>query len=318
MYEDIKNLEKKFKMSEFPLNVAIEPGNYCNLNCIMCANNKLTRPKGQMNILLYKKIIDEIAKEAPNTRLWLDFYGEPLLQKFKLFYMINYAKNFGLTNIAINTNATLLDVEMTEMLLDSGINFISMDCDGFSKEVYEKIRVNGNRDITYSNIEYILKRKKELGLNKPILEVKVMEMEENQHEVEEILTYWRERGAWTTKRRLISWGGNVPELAPQTNEKRIACGYAIGILAITWDGKAVVCPADADATDIRGDLNTESIKEIWTRRNKDVVSKHLEHKWDEIPTICKGCMDWVFIGEERFDEFGNTVQKSYNLNENML
>ena len=52
MYEDLKEIEKKFKVSEFPLNVIIEPGNYCNLNCTTCANNKLTRVKGHMNILL--------------------------------------------------------------------------------------------------------------------------------------------------------------------------------------------------------------------------------------------------------------------------
>ena len=161
MYEDILKVEKKFKMSDFPLNIIVEPGNYCNLNCTTCANNKLTRPKGQMNILLYKKIIDEIAVENPFARLWLDFYGEPLLQKFKIYYMVDYARKKGLKNININTNGTLLDEEMAEMLLDSQINFISIDCDGFSKEVYESIRIGANRDTTYSNIEYLLKRKKE-------------------------------------------------------------------------------------------------------------------------------------------------------------
>ncbi|MCR5331028.1 MAG: radical SAM protein, partial [Lachnospiraceae bacterium] len=179
MYEDLKELERKYKISDFPLNIIIEPGNYCNLNCTTCVNNKLTRPKGAMNAFLYKKIIDEIAKENPYTRIWLDFYGEPLIQKWKLFYFIDYAKKKGLQNIEMNTNGTLLDTEMAEMLLDSGIDFISIDCDGFSKEVYEKIRVNANRDITYSNIENILKRKEERKLEKPIIEIKVMEMEEN-------------------------------------------------------------------------------------------------------------------------------------------
>lgn len=49
---------------------------------------------------------------------------------------------------------------MTDMLLDSGIDFISFDCDGFSSEVYEKIRVNAKRDVVYHNIEYFWKEKK--------------------------------------------------------------------------------------------------------------------------------------------------------------
>lgn len=318
MYEKIENLEEKFKMTEFPLNVIVEPGNFCNLNCTTCANNRLTRPKGQMDILLYKKIVDEIATENPYTRLWLDFYGEPLLQRFKIYYMVDYAKKKGLKNININTNGTLLNKEMAEMLLDSQINFISIDCDGFSKEVYEKIRVGADRDVTYANIEYILKRKKERGLEYPIIEVKVMEMEENQNEIDQIVEYWRERGAWTTTRRLISWAGSCEEISPVVNADRIACGYAVGIVAITWDGKIVNCAMDVDAQYICGDVNKSTIKEIWAKRNKEIVCKHMEHKFDELPDICKNCTDWMIVGEQRWDEHGNPVEKSYSQSNNML
>lgn len=318
MYEDIREVEKKYSISEFPLNVIVEPGNYCNLNCTTCANNKLTRPKGQMDILLYKKIIDEIAAENPYTRVWLDFYGEPLLQKFKIYYMIDYARKKGLHNIEMNTNGTLLNHEMAEMLLDSQISFISIDCDGFSKEVYEKIRVGGNRDETYANIEYLLKRKKELGLKKPIIEVKVMEMEENKDEIDKIVSYWRERGAWTTTRRLISWAGMCEDIRPEVETERIACGNAVGILPITWDGKVTNCVMDVDAQFVCGDVTKESIKDIWTRRNRDMVSKHMEHRFDELPDICKSCTDWTIIGEERFDENGNPVQKNYKHDDKML
>lgn len=318
MYEDLKSVEKKYKISEFPLNVIVEPCNYCNLKCTTCMNDKLTRPKGTMNILLYKKIIDEIAEENPYTRLWLDFYGEPLLVKYKLYYMIHYAKLKGIMNIELNTNGNLLDEEMAEMLLDSGINFISIDCDGFSKEVYEKIRVNGNRDITYKNIEYLLNRKKSLGLREPVIEIKVMEMKENQNEIESIISYWRQRGAWTTKRRLISWAGKIEEIIPQVQHERIACGNAVGILPITWDGLAVNCVMDVDAENVCGDVNKESIKEIWRKRNEDMVLKHMEHRFDELPEMCRNCMDWAIIGEERFDENGNLVQKSYEHKDKML
>ena len=319
MYEqELKELEKRFKITDFPLNIILEPGNYCNLKCITCAQSRLTRPKGQLSILLYKKLIDEIAAVNPNTRLWLDFYGEPLLQKYKIYYFVKYAKEKGLKSVEINTNGTLIDKEMAEMLLDSGIDFISIDCDGFSKEVYEKIRVNGNRDVTYSNIEYLLKRKKELGLKKPIIEVKTMEMDENKDEVDQIMSFWKDKGAWTTKRRLVSWGGKLDELRNDRFENRIACGYAIGILAITWDGKAVKCAMDVDAEYVCGDANTETIKEIWQRRNEDFVKNHLEHKWEKLPKICQNCTDWKTIGEERFDENGNSINKNYDETKTML
>lgn len=318
MYQDLHKVEQKFQISEFPLNVIVEPGNFCNLNCTTCANDKLTRPKGQMNILLYKKIVDEIAKENSHTRLWLDFYGEPLLQKYKIYYMIDYARKKGLENININTNGTLLDCEMAEMLLDSGISFISIDCDGFSKEVYEQIRRGADRDVTYANIEHILNRKKERGLKTPVIEIKVMEMEENRHEIEQIIQYWRQRGAWTTTRRLISWAGMCEDIRPEVQTERIACGNAVGILPITWDGMAVNCVMDVDAQYVCGDVTKESIKDIWLRRNENMVSRHMEHRFDELPEICKNCTDWAVIGEERFDETGKPVEKNYNHQDNML
>lgn len=318
MYADINEIEKTYEVRDFPLNVAIEPSNRCNLNCTMCANNKLTRPRGQMDILLYKKLIDEIAAENPRVRVWLDFYGEPLLQRFRLFYMIDYAKKKGLTSINFNTNGTLLDQEMTEMILDSGVDFISIDCDGWSKEVYEKIRINADRDVTYANIEYFLKRRAERGLKKPVVEAKVIEMGENAHEIDTIVQYWRERGAWTTVRRLISWGGAVEGIAPVAQKNRVACGNAVGIMVVAWDGRVVNCAVDGDAKHVCGDANTESLKSIWQRRNRDMVQKHMEHRFDELPEICRNCTDWMIIGEERFDENGKPVEKSYRHDENML
>lgn len=156
MYEKIEETSKKFVKTDFPLNIAIEPSNHCTLNCICCAHSQMTRKKGTVSIKLYKKIIDEIASESPYSRVWLDYYGEPLLQKFKLYYLIDYAKKKGLKNVCLNSNATLLNEDMTDMLLDSGIDFISFDCDGFSSEVYEKIRVNAKRDVVYHNIEYLV------------------------------------------------------------------------------------------------------------------------------------------------------------------
>ena len=315
MYENVKEVEKRYEMKEFPLNVIVEVGNHCNLNCITCINDKLTRKKGYMDIFLYKKIIDEVAEHNPYCRVWLDFYGEPLLVRYKLYYMINYAKKKGLKNININTNGTLMNKEMAEMLLDSEIDFISIDCDGFSKEVYEKIRVGANRDVFYENVEFLMKRKKEMeaqGLKTPIIEMKAMEMEENRHELDQIVSYWRERGAWTTIRRLISWGGQHEGIKHEEMEERYACGHAVGVCAITWDGDVVTCAMDADGKTVYGNVYNESIAEIWKRRNEEMVSKHLEHKFDEIPEVCKHCTDWQIIGEQRFDEQGNAQIRNYD------
>lgn len=264
-----------------------------------------------MDIRLYKKIIDEIAEVNPDTRIYLDFYGEPLAAKYKLYYMIDYAKKRGIANVNFNTNGSLLDEEMAEMLLDSGLDYFSTDCDGFSKEVYEKIRRGGKRDKFFKNIEYLLERKKQRGDVLPIIDVKVIEMPENKDEVSQIMSYWQSKGAWTARRRMISWGGTNDKASFDLNADRIVCGSALGVLAITWNGIVSNCALDADATVILGDVNVESIQDIWRRRNEQMVKYHFSHEWDKLPPICQRCNDWQIVGEERFDEHGNPINKNY-------
>lgn len=311
MYANIKEAEKNYKLTAFPLNVVVEVDAFCNLNCVMCTQNAITRKRGYMDMFLYKKIVDEVAAESPSTRIWLDFYGEPLLAGFKLYYMIDYAKKKGLQNVDMNTNGTLLTPEMAEMILDSGLDYLSTDCDGFSAEVYESIRVGAKRDVFFQNVEYILRRKKERGLEKPIIDVKIIDMPQNHHEVQQVLDYWRSKGAWTAVRRSGHWAGTMEDKAEKPLE-RYACGHAIGVCAITWDGNVVSCGWDGAARKIFGNVREESIKEIWARHSRELAQLHLDHDWEHLPEPCKGCQDWQLVGEERFDENGNPRERVYD------
>ncbi len=315
MYETIgSELEKKYVVSEFPLNVAVEVTNNCNLNCVMCNNDKLTRPKGFMSGKVYKKIIDEIAVENPNSRIWLDFYGEAMLVGYKLYWMIDYAKKKGCTNVCINTNGTLMKEEFSDFLLDSGVDYISLDCDGFSKEVYESIRRGGDRDVFYRNVEYLLQEK--YRRNSPVfIDVKVIDMETNHHEIDEILEYWQKRGANVAVRRESKWVGDSYEDEKEElkNSERIACGHGIGTAVISWDGTLAGCAWDYDLSVKFGNVLNSTIKEMWLERNEKFVRHHMEHNWNALPQICKECENWKNIGEERFSPNGEEVRRHYNL-----
>lgn len=318
MYETVNSeLEKKFKINDYPLNLAIEVTNHCNLNCIMCNNNRMTRPKGFMPIATYKKIVDETAAESPGTRIYFDFYGEALIAGWKLYFLIDYAKKKGLTNVCINTNGTLMNKEFADMLLDSDIDFISFDCDGFSKGVFESIRVNADRDTFFKNVEYLLAEKKRRKTH-TIVEVKAIKLTQNQHEIDAIVDHWRSKGAWTTVRRCISWRGKnfsspLGGDMSASQDNRVACGRCFGSMAITWDGVATDCPCDYDAAMRRGNVTEESIKSIWKRHNESFVKLHIEHQWDQLPLLCRECLNWKIIGEQRYDEHGTPVEKKYGL-----
>lgn len=106
----------------------------------------------------------------------------------------------------------------------------------------------------------------------------------------------RERGAWTTTRHLISWAGLIEDIRPEVRDERIACGNAVGVMPITWEGKAALCAMDVNGDHECGDVNTESRKSIWKRRNRDFFDLHMKHRVDELPEICRNCTDWEIIG----------------------
>lgn len=314
MYAEIgPELEKKYKMSSYPLNIAVEVTNHCNLNCIMCNNDKLTRPKGFMAGATYRKIIDETARENPGTRIWLDFYGEAMLAGYKLYWMIDYAKKQGCTNVCINTNGTLMKEEYADFLLDSGVDYISIDCDGFSKNVYEAVRRGADRDVFYKNVEYLLREKHRR--NSPVfIDVKITDMEINHEEIADILDYWKKRGANVAVRRCSEWVGNEGNSFCGTYNykgERIVCGHGIGAAAISWDGILAGCIWDYDISFSYGNVLEQSIKEMWKKRNDDFIKLHFEHKWEALPPVCRSCNNWMNVGEERFTPEGDVVERHY-------
>ena len=81
--------------------------------------------------------------------LKLNWRGEPLLHP-QLCEIIRHAKEQGIVDVIINTNATHLDDSYAEKLLNSGLDYIIFSFDGGTKETYEKNRVSR---FTYNQFE---------------------------------------------------------------------------------------------------------------------------------------------------------------------
>ena len=101
-----------------PKRIQLETFYGCNAKCIMCAVSlPPTRKKGIMPLDMSKYILDEFAPYKNQIKK-LDLFGlgEPLLDPY-IFQRIKYAKEKGFRNIAISTNADLLDKEKQRKLL---------------------------------------------------------------------------------------------------------------------------------------------------------------------------------------------------------
>ena len=58
--------------------------------------------------------------------------------------MIEYAKSKGVLDIMLHTNGTVMDEELAEKIVKSGLDRSIFSLDSITKEIYENIRVNAN------------------------------------------------------------------------------------------------------------------------------------------------------------------------------
>lgn len=281
----------------FPSVILLDTTSYCNLRCTMCGHKEMTRKKGNMKWELFIKLIDEIADENKHVRVWMVFFGEALLLKNKrpydIYDMIRYAKSKGLTDVVLNSNSNLMDIEASENLIDSGLDAIYIGIDAFDPVTYSKIRVGGNYDTVVNNAIGLIKLKERMGVKHPDVYIQFVEMEKNKRQVNDFVNFWKSQGAKVKVRPKVSWAGIVEaQNLTFSQQERWPCYWAMRSMSITDQGRVVTCAVDVDAKFVVGDVNNQSIKEVWNGPLKNFRRKHLKRRYNELPWPCRDCKDW--------------------------
>ncbi|MEW5822031.1 MAG: radical SAM/SPASM domain-containing protein [Cyanobacteriota bacterium] len=290
---DLDGVKKTLKEYKFPVDVIVELTANCNLKCSMCPHKNLKRKKGEMPFKTFKKIIDEVSIEGSSTRLWLAVFGEPLLLEDKLIEYIKYAKSKDINSIHLNTNGTFLNKNISEKLLEIGITEIYIGMDAYKEETYNKIRVGGNFKQTVENIETFLNLIKKFNYKNTKLFMQFIVMKENEEEVYKFKNYWLEKGAIVKIRPRLGFGLiNNPEENIIPDVKRdFPCPWLIRIVQIHWDGVLSQCDNDYEGYYSPGNINKQSIKEIWNGELAKRRQKHWQNDFSH--DLCKDCKDWA-------------------------
>ena len=159
------NNPQNYIVERGPLHLDIEPTNACNLKCLMCPRTVLIEENREFKITKirlneYKKIIDEAVKIGVYS-IKLNWLGEPLVHS-EIVEMITYAKKMGIIDIMLNTNAVLLDEDMSFKLINSGLDKIFFSFDSPYKDEYENIRIGASYEDTLNNIKNFNRIRNEL------------------------------------------------------------------------------------------------------------------------------------------------------------
>jgi radical SAM protein with 4Fe4S-binding SPASM domain len=308
--QELLNIEAGLTDHPFPPQLVIETTSRCNMKCLHCSHKEMKRPRQDMTEELFKRIVEEIAREKADCEIWPTFYGEALLLGDTLWRWLDYAASIGCRNIVLNSNGILLDRNIDQVLASPLRRFI-LSLDGFKPETFKKIRVGGSRNKIYAAVEKLLRRREELGQKYPIIQCQYSVMAENEAEVPEFTEFWRARGAEVKVRHMFSWTSTgsirVPGLENEP-DFRIACPWGMNAAAIHQNGNLVTCAVDYEGGFVAGNVAEKGIKEIWQGAHKARVRDlHRQHKWHEIPVICQTCPDWQVVGAKYVGPEGKTA-----------
>lgn len=290
-------VEGRLISESYPIELIIEPTNYCNLNCIMCPRDRMERNIGMMDFRLFKKIIDE-SKDYVEFA-YLHLFGEPLFHK-DIFKMIKYAEKAGI-KVGLSTNATILTEKNTLNLLKTNLHLLILSLDNPSKEIYQEVRAGGNYDQLEKNIHFFLN---ELGksIKKPEVVLQMIDLDRNSAEKNSFESKFSMFSDINIKiKEACNWAGQIEEINKLVNSKSMAndskCFEPWRALTIYWDGKVVPCCFDFDGAHILGNVNCSTIKSIWNGTlMQEFRKKHLTNRTQI--NLCKSCSTGSLSNEE--------------------
>ena len=276
----------------FPERINVEPTNRCNMRCRLCPHPVLKRPRGNMDPDLSRRIARECAPRG--TTLWLQYMGEPLMHP-RILEMIAAGREEGVARIGLSTNASLLDERMTEGLLSNGLDRLECSVDAVDPEGFRAARGTGDFHTVVKNIERFLAAKRRRGLDRPVTSLQYMAFTLAGEGVRRrVVAHWKDRlcpGDFIMSIRDYSFAGSVR--APRPGGVRTACAWPFRSAVILWDGSVVLCGSDCHGRHVLGDLNRESLHDVWNGEGfVQVRDLHRKGLWDR-HALCAGCDDWA-------------------------
>lgn len=291
----------KTQSKQFPQKLIIETCNYCNLKCVMCPYKGMTRAKTTMSLLLYRKIIDD-AVSMGITEVTISGYLEPLLDKF-LFERIQYAKSKGM-RVGFSSNGTLLlKNDNLSNILNSHLDWIAFSVDGATKETYEKIRVGARFEDIVEGIGKLNQEKKKMRLVTPEIHLNCCVQEDNYEEVKTQRRKFFEifKGTDIFEFGTVSTRGKEGKRLPRYSDfetptiirKHIYPCYTLyNYIYCLPDGIVPLCCIDYDGKIILGDMNVQTIAEIWeSAQYQKIRQLHIEGRGDEME-LCRTCKEF--------------------------
>ena len=290
-----------------PFSISIEPTTACNLRCPECPSGlrAFSRPTGNLRSDFFRKTIDDLHRDL--SFLIFYFQGEPYINP-DFLDMVQYASQRGIYTIT-STNGHFLNEENARKTIESGLDRLIISVDGSTQEVYEQYRKSGKLEVVLQGARNVVKWKKELKSKTPHLVFQFLVVRPNEHQIPEIYKLAEEIGIDEVRLKtaqIYDYAQGNPLIPNQDRYSRYRkqadgsyriknqllnhCWKLWHACVITWDGVVVPCCFDKDAQYRMGNLQEQSLREVWQQQPYREFRQQLLKGRDKID-ICTNCTE---------------------------
>jgi radical SAM protein with 4Fe4S-binding SPASM domain len=306
--EEYKNMKKQ--RMKFPILIDLEATNSCNMNCIFCSRQIMTRKISFLSITNFKKIIDEMKLHQP-TSIRIVGWGEPTLNKDIVFF-IKYASKNNILN-HLTTNGLLMDKNLSKDLLDAGLNKIKFSFQGLNEISYNSMRKSNQNNNLYNkitkNIEDFISIRNENKYNCHIqIGVSILKNENNKEQIDKFYNYWIEKvdSIWGlgdpqkyNDEPVFTSFNRIKDKKPQLYKEgraniKSVCFEPYNKLSIGSEGDIKACCSDFNGYLTLGNIKNNTISDIWDgEKLKKLISDIESGDPSRVPKFCLGCDSYI-------------------------
>lgn len=293
--ERIEN-NKKYEECLYPKfptkNMLIELTNICNHKCIFCANQKMTRKKGFINLDFVKKILKE-AYELGIREVGFYTTGEPFVSA-DLENCIELAKKAGMDYVYITTNGALALPERIQNSIESGLDSIKFSINGTNRKNYMFIHGKDDFHTVYENLKFCYEYRKKTDKKYNIFVSHVITKYTEKH-LEEFKEKFQKISDEIFFIQAQNQGGLMPEINEHLINKEQAvskqgCNLLFNAINITYEGYMTACSEDFENALVVADLNKCSLMDAWhSSEFVNLRKRYLDGKLQG--TLCKCCLE---------------------------
>jgi len=300
-YVNSKNNSKKKLYSHVkPESVTIEVTTCCNSRCVFCpqGTGDFTRNRENMSLGRFSHIIDICRKEGIES-VSFSGIGEPLCDK-DFFKKLEYVQQNDLSADSLTTNAMLLDKEVAERIINSGIKRLNISLDSVDKSRYEDLRKGLSFERVNDNILSFLDKNLKGAIS---VTINAVIYDDNVSEKNAFIKKFQKYIG--PKLRLTfypahNWSGLLDTRGSAGRLKTYCSRVFSKDVLISVDGEVSICCLDYNNTSSLGRIE-DSITGLWNSpKIKEIRNKHLEGLWDDID-ICRNCSE-IVMGKSVIEE----------------